>query len=37
MAKDLTNEEVQDADLFYCNGCGTLFAADCYGYIYETP
>ena len=30
-------EYAWDTDLFYCNRCGTMFAADCDGHIYETP
>ena len=30
-------EYARDIDLYYCNKCGTLFAADCDGHLYETP
>ena len=30
-------EYARDTDLYYCNCCGTLFAADYDGHIYETP
>ena len=30
-------EYARDTDLYYCNACGTLFAADYAGHIYETP
>ena len=30
-------EDARETDLYYCNKCGTLFAADSAGHIYETP
>ncbi len=34
---DYRGEYEIDADLFYCNKCGTMFAGDYKGHIYLTP